>query len=155
MTEVQKEKNSNLPPKHITILLSFLLTSAYKPQPMKINIFSWKISGTTGFRPTIVLLRANQKDQIFSCPQSSPRRPSADRGAGELWARDCCNCPWTPCCFPAWVQLCERDWVADPVSLKNRPKLNPRFGFGSRERGSSNALVNTPFNKSSLSRESF
>ena len=61
--------------------LSFLLTSAYKPQPMKINIFLWKISGTTGFRPTIVLLRANQKNHIFSCPQSSPRRPTADRGA--------------------------------------------------------------------------
>ena len=23
------------------------------------------------------------------CPQSSPRRPTADRGARELWARDC------------------------------------------------------------------
>ena len=31
----------------------------------------------------------------FPCPQSSPRRPTADRGAGELWARDwqyCGNC---------------------------------------------------------------
>ena len=81
-------KKSNLPPKHITFLLSCLLTSAYRPQPMKINISFWKISGTTGFRPTIVLLRTNQKNHIFSCPQSSPRRPTADRGAGELWARD-------------------------------------------------------------------
>ena len=46
MTEVQKEKNSNLPPKHFTFLLSFLLTSAYKPQPMERYLF-WKISGTT------------------------------------------------------------------------------------------------------------
>ena len=23
------------------------------------------------------------------CPQSSPQRPTADRGAGELWARNC------------------------------------------------------------------
>ena len=73
MTEVQKEKNSNLPPKHITFLLSFLLTSAYNPQPMKINIFFGKISGTTGFRPTIVLLRANQKNHIFFVsPEFSP-----------------------------------------------------------------------------------
>ena len=39
MTEEQKEKNSNLSPKHFTFLFSFPLTSAYKPQPMKINIF--------------------------------------------------------------------------------------------------------------------
>ena len=57
------KKNSNPPPKHFTFLLSFLLT--YKPQPMKINIFFSKISGTTGFRPT-----------IFLCPQRSPRRPT-------------------------------------------------------------------------------
>ena len=62
-------------PKHFTVLLSFLLTSAYKPQPMKINIFFWKISGTTGFRPTIVLLRANQKNHIFSCPRVLPGDP--------------------------------------------------------------------------------
>ena len=66
-----------------------MLTSAYKLQPIENNYHFWKISGTTGFRPTIVLLRANQKNHIFSCPQSSPQRPTADRGAGELWARDC------------------------------------------------------------------
>ena len=39
MTEVQKEKNSNLPPKHFPLCLSSMVTSVYKPQPMKINIF--------------------------------------------------------------------------------------------------------------------
>lgn len=32
-------KYSNLPPKHFTLLLSFMLTSADKTQPLKINIF--------------------------------------------------------------------------------------------------------------------
>ena len=37
------------------------------------------------------------------CLQSSSRRPTADRGAGELWARD-----WFPLCFlrpPFWIKL--------------------------------------------------
>ena len=66
-----------------------MLTSACKPQPMKINIFFWKISGTTGFRPTIDFLRANQKKSyFFRVLRVLPGDPTADRGAGELWARD-------------------------------------------------------------------